>query len=159
VEGENSTSSPQPYRAEITNQITPEISTKGKGDEAETQLFQILQKAWVNIREMVIEGLISSMPRRCAAVIKAKGWHTKYRLRNRMVGCRWGGTGGDLVGERTRRLSAGYCKRGPQRGVPESDPKYCYPPRACAFALPRLDRRHTTLNRAKTVVSHFRPPG
>ncbi len=29
-------------------------SLKGKGDEAETQLFQILQKAWGNIREKVI---------------------------------------------------------------------------------------------------------
>ncbi len=51
---------------------------KGKGEEAETQLFQILQKAWGNIREKVIEGLISSMPRRCEALIIAEGWHTKY---------------------------------------------------------------------------------
>ena len=51
---------------------------QGKGDEAETQLFQILQRAWMNIRKQIIDGLISSMPRRCAAVIKAKGWHTKY---------------------------------------------------------------------------------
>ncbi len=51
---------------------------KDKGEEAETQLFQILQKAWGNIREKVIEGLISSMPRRCEALIIAKGWHTKY---------------------------------------------------------------------------------
>ncbi len=57
-------------------------SLKGKGDEAETQLFQILQKAWENIREKVIEGLISSMPRRCEAVIIAEGWHTKYWLGN-----------------------------------------------------------------------------
>ncbi len=57
-------------------------SLKGKGDEAEIQLFHILQKAWVNIREKVIEGLISSMPRRCAAVIIAEGWHTKYWLGN-----------------------------------------------------------------------------
>ncbi len=57
-------------------------SLKGKGDEAETQLFQILQKAWENIREKVIERLISSMPRRCEAVIIAKGWHTKYWLGN-----------------------------------------------------------------------------
>jgi len=27
VEGENSPSGPQPYRAEVTNQITPEIPT------------------------------------------------------------------------------------------------------------------------------------
>ena len=59
--------------------IYPDLdSLHGKGDEAETQLLQILQRAWANIREEVIEGLISSMPRRCAAVIKAEGWHTKY---------------------------------------------------------------------------------
>jgi len=59
--------------------VYPDLdSLKGKGDEAETQLFQILQMAWANLREEVIEGLISSMPDRCAAVIIAKGWHTKY---------------------------------------------------------------------------------
>ena len=57
-------------------------SLKGKCDEAEIQLFQILQKAWMNIREKVIEGLISSMPRRCEAVIIAEGSHTKYWLGN-----------------------------------------------------------------------------
>ncbi len=59
--------------------VYPDLdSLQGKDDEAETQLFQILQQAWGNIREEVIDGLISSMPRRCAAVIKAEGWHTKY---------------------------------------------------------------------------------
>jgi len=59
--------------------VYPDLdSLKGKGDEAETQLFQILQKAWANLREKVMEELIFSMPRRCAAVIKAEGWHTKY---------------------------------------------------------------------------------
>jgi transposase len=62
-----------------TYKVYPDLdSLKGKGDEAETQLFQILQKAWANLREEVMEGLISSMPDRCAAVIIAKGWHTKY---------------------------------------------------------------------------------
>ncbi len=53
-------------------------SLKGKGDEAETELFQILQRAWVNIKDEVIEELVASMPRRCKAVIRANGWHTKY---------------------------------------------------------------------------------
>ncbi len=57
-------------------------SLKNKENEAETQLFQILQKVWANLREKVMEGLIFSMPCRCAAVIKAKGWHTKYWLGN-----------------------------------------------------------------------------
>ena len=43
--------------------VYPDLdSLHGKGDEAETQLFQILQRAWVNIRKEVIDGLISSMP-------------------------------------------------------------------------------------------------
>ena len=59
--------------------VYPDLdSLKGKGDEAETQLFQILERAWANLREKVMEGLISSMPHRCAAIIKAEGWHTKY---------------------------------------------------------------------------------
>ena len=59
--------------------IYPDLnSLEGKGDEAETKLFGILQEAWSNIREEVIEGLIGSMPRRCAAIVKAEGWHTKY---------------------------------------------------------------------------------
>ncbi len=63
--------------------VYPDLdSLKGKGEEAEIQLFQILEKAWGNLREKVMEGLISSMPRRCAAVIKAEGWHTKYWLGN-----------------------------------------------------------------------------
>ncbi len=63
--------------------VYPDLdSLKGKGDEAETQLFQILERAWANLREKVMEGLISSMPHRCAAIIKAEGWHTKYWLGN-----------------------------------------------------------------------------
>ncbi len=63
--------------------VYPDLdSLKDKGNEAETQLFQILQRAWTNLREEVMEGLISSMPERCAAVIIANGWHTKYWLGN-----------------------------------------------------------------------------
>ncbi len=57
-------------------------SLKSKGDEAETQLFQILQMVWTNLREKVIERLIFSMLDRCAAVIIAKGWHIKYWSKN-----------------------------------------------------------------------------
>jgi len=59
--------------------VYPDLdSLQSKDDEAETQLFQILQQAWGNIREKVIDELIFSMLRRCAAVIKAEGWHIKY---------------------------------------------------------------------------------
>ncbi len=54
--------------------IYPDLnSLEGKGDEAETELFQILQRAWVNIKDEVIEKLVASMPRRCKAVIRANG--------------------------------------------------------------------------------------
>jgi hypothetical protein len=40
LEGENSTSGPQPYRAEITNQITPQIPTLPFGNRSlQTPLF------------------------------------------------------------------------------------------------------------------------
>ncbi len=57
-------------------------SLKSKGNEAETQLFQILQRAWANLRKKIMKGLIFSMPERCAAVIIANGWHIKYWLGN-----------------------------------------------------------------------------
>ncbi len=57
-------------------------SLKNKGNEAETQLFQILQRVWANLREKIMKELIFSMPERCAAVIIANGWHIKYWLGN-----------------------------------------------------------------------------
>ncbi len=57
-------------------------SLKGKDEKAEIQLFQILEKTRENLRKKVMKGLIFSMSRRCAAVIKAKDWHTKYWLGN-----------------------------------------------------------------------------
>lgn len=42
------------------------------------ELFNALLEAWNNIPPNIIEGLIASMPRRCAAVIKNSGYCTKY---------------------------------------------------------------------------------
>lgn len=42
------------------------------------ELFADLQGEWNNIPDDVIHKLIESMPRRCAAVIKSKGYATKY---------------------------------------------------------------------------------
>ena len=53
-------------------------SLEGKKNETESQLFKILQQAWENIRDEVVQGLIESMSRRIQAVIAAEGWHTKY---------------------------------------------------------------------------------
>lgn len=41
-------------------------------------LFGLLQREWAAIPQHVIDTLIDSMPRRCASVIKAKGFSTKY---------------------------------------------------------------------------------
>ena len=56
--------------------VYPDLtSLKDKDDGAETKLFEILQQVWSNMREEVIEWLIVSMPRGCAAITKAEGWH------------------------------------------------------------------------------------
>jgi len=57
-------------------------SLKSKENEAKTQLFQILQRVWANLREKVMKRLIFSMLEKCAAVIIANDWHIKYWLRN-----------------------------------------------------------------------------
>ena len=40
--------------------------------------LQLLQEAWVDIPAATIQKLVHSMPARCAAVVKAKGHHTRY---------------------------------------------------------------------------------
>lgn len=42
------------------------------------ELWERLEKAWADIKEEEVRKLIESMPRRMAAVIKAKGGNTKY---------------------------------------------------------------------------------
>ena len=41
-------------------------------------LFSYLEDEWIRIDPKIIDNLIKSMPRRCAAVIKNKGYYTKY---------------------------------------------------------------------------------
>ena len=41
-------------------------------------LWQLLSVAWQDIQAETIQNLVHSMPKRCAAVIAAKGRHTKY---------------------------------------------------------------------------------
>ena len=50
-----------------------EVSPKGIHE-----LWERVEKEWNGISEEVVQNLIASMPRRCAAVIKAKDGHTKY---------------------------------------------------------------------------------
>lgn len=42
------------------------------------ELFNQVKEAWESIPKQIINNLIESMPRRCAAVLKAKGYSTKY---------------------------------------------------------------------------------
>ena len=42
------------------------------------ELWDRVEKEWEAIPKDVVQNLIASMPRRCAAVVKAKGGHTKY---------------------------------------------------------------------------------
>jgi hypothetical protein len=41
-------------------------------------LKEAIKEAWLAIPNWLIKKLIESMPRRLAAVRKAKGWQTKY---------------------------------------------------------------------------------
>ena len=44
----------------------------------ETQLMTVLQEGWANLDHNYLQKLVESMPRRCKAVIKARGRATKY---------------------------------------------------------------------------------
>lgn len=43
-----------------------------------SELMNVLKERWENLDSSVISNLICSMPKRCAAVIKNKGYYTKY---------------------------------------------------------------------------------
>ena len=51
---------------------------KDRKPQNEDQLFECIQKAWDLVPKDLLQRLADSMPRRCAAVIKAKGRATKY---------------------------------------------------------------------------------
>jgi len=56
----------------------PELSEMGQSEEAYQALFSAIREAWEAIGQEVIDDLIKSMEARVKAVIKAKGWYTKY---------------------------------------------------------------------------------
>ncbi|KAG9244644.1 hypothetical protein BJ878DRAFT_505250 [Calycina marina] len=50
----------------------------GRGEDAIKALQDALREAWEALPNSLFEQVADSMPYRVAAVIKAKGWHTKY---------------------------------------------------------------------------------
>ena len=51
---------------------------KDRKPNNETELFETMKKAWLETETSYLQNLISSMPRRCQAVIDSKGLPTKY---------------------------------------------------------------------------------
>lgn len=47
-------------------------------EEVRILMENVLPEAWSQIDKNYIDSLIDSMPRRCRAVVNAKGWYTKY---------------------------------------------------------------------------------
>ena len=56
----------------------PELEGMGKGEKAIKALENALIKAWEALPNQLFEQVADSMPYRVAAVVKTKGWHTKY---------------------------------------------------------------------------------
>jgi hypothetical protein len=59
-------------------EIHPELEGMGKGEQAIEALEKALIEAWDALPDQLFEQVADSMPYRVAAVVKAKGWHTKY---------------------------------------------------------------------------------
>lgn len=55
-----------------------ESKIRERSPKNEDELFEIVLKAWNDIGSDVLTSLVESMPRRCQAVIDAKGYQTKY---------------------------------------------------------------------------------
>jgi transposase len=60
-------------------ELHPELEfATGKSEVDLEALEKALIEAWNALPTSLFESLVCSMPRRIRAVIKAKGWHTKY---------------------------------------------------------------------------------
>ena len=55
-----------------------ELHDMGKKEEANKALENALVEAWEALSNSLFEQVADSMPCRVSAVIKEKGWHTKY---------------------------------------------------------------------------------
>jgi transposase len=59
-------------------ELHPGLETIGTGEESKDALEAALIEAWGALDNSIIESCLESMPRRRDAVLRAKGWHTKY---------------------------------------------------------------------------------
>jgi hypothetical protein len=55
-----------------------ELLDMGASKDSYETLYEVIRKAWQAVPQDYIDGLIRSMMRRVAAVLKAGGWQTKY---------------------------------------------------------------------------------
>jgi transposase len=62
----------------ILHRKHPDIHLLKKNKEDIAKLKEWIKEAWWLVPQTLIDSLISSMPRRLAALRKAKGWYTKY---------------------------------------------------------------------------------
>ena len=59
--------------------VRPDIEeVGGDAEHVREELYEALEKAWTLIDPKLMEDLVRSMKRQVKAVIKAKGWYTKY---------------------------------------------------------------------------------
>lgn len=65
------------FKKQVLKQY-PHLGEQGNNDETRQNLIDACQKVWQSIRRSLLRKLIQSMPRRIEAVIKARGWQTKY---------------------------------------------------------------------------------
>jgi hypothetical protein len=58
--------------------LHPFLFEEGRAQTDWKNFHEAIQEAWWAISQASIDGLIDSMPRRIEAVIRARGWYTKY---------------------------------------------------------------------------------
>jgi transposase len=65
-------------KAELYRRYPDTMYLKGSGKAVREEFRNRLNKIWWDFGEDILNGLIDSMPERVEAVLKAKGWYTRY---------------------------------------------------------------------------------